>query len=268
MISISVFAKKGGVGKTTLAFNLAGFLATQNYRVLLIDCDSQASLSQGILGADVVERLRLQNTVAALFDDVVDADPEELVHETTSENIFLVPTSDFLDDANRRNPRDGEYQYQLQEFTHQIQSHADFVIFDTPPNCSLLPAWASLMASSFVLCPVIMEAFSAQSVPGVIRKIQEAQENGNPNLELLGYVVSKRVKRRAVHEAYEAKMRKLYGSQVIETVIPDWIPFAESQAKQQHIFDYAPNTDSTAVMAALGQDILNRLPVSSVGRAA
>jgi len=268
MISISVFAKKGGVGKTTLAFNLAGFLASQNYTVLLVDCDSQASLSQGILGADVVERLRLQNTVAALFDDVVDAHPTDLVHETKSDNIFLVPTSDFLEEANRRKPREGQYQFQLREFIAELNSNADFVIFDTPPNCSLLPAWASLMASNFVLCPVIMESYSAQSVPGGMRKIQEAQENGNPNLEMLGYVVSKRVKRRTVHEAYEGKMRKLYGSQVFNTVLPDWIPFAESQAQQQHIFDYAPNTDSTKVMSSLGQEILSRLPVASLGRAA
>ena len=47
---ISLFAKKGGVGKTTLSLNLAGYLASQKHRVLVIDADPQASLSQGLLG--------------------------------------------------------------------------------------------------------------------------------------------------------------------------------------------------------------------------
>ena len=67
---ISLFAKKGGVGKTTLSLNMAGYLASQKKRVLVIDADPQASLSQGLLGPEIVERLPASSTIAALFDQV------------------------------------------------------------------------------------------------------------------------------------------------------------------------------------------------------
>src|SRR4051812_20584981 len=95
-VTISLFAKKGGVGKTTLSLNLAGYLASQNHRVLVIDADPQASLSQGLLGPDKVERLSRGETLAALFDEVHDPNPKDIIHETGCENIWLAPASDLL----------------------------------------------------------------------------------------------------------------------------------------------------------------------------
>ena len=63
-VCVVVLNRKGGVGKTSTCFHLSGTLARMGRRVLLVDCDPQANLSEGLLGAQV-EGLPPDRTVAA-----------------------------------------------------------------------------------------------------------------------------------------------------------------------------------------------------------
>ena len=74
---ITVAAEKGGVGKTTLSVNLAGILASRGKRVLAVDTDKQANLSQFYLTERVVSELHKLNMLAAVFDSEVEAEPEQ-----------------------------------------------------------------------------------------------------------------------------------------------------------------------------------------------
>jgi len=266
---ISLFAKKGGVGKTTLSLNLAGYLASQNYRVLLIDSDPQASLSQGLLGADKVEQLQKSNTVSALFDEVVEPNPKAIVQEIGCERIWLAPASDLLQPYSHPDPLScGEMQFAYRNFIAEVSSLVDYVICDAPPDCANLLSWNCLMASQYVLTPVNMETYSAQSVAGVIRKIDEAHRNGNPNLQSLGYVVNLRDKRTALHEANEKRFRQIYGPQVFQTVLYNWIAVAEAQHRKTHIFGYADSLSpakrksilpAEQATSAFGAELLERI---------
>ena len=68
-ISMCLINQKGGCGKSSSCFHLAGALALQDHRVLLVDADPQGSLSQAFLGSSTVENLPAASTLAALFDD-------------------------------------------------------------------------------------------------------------------------------------------------------------------------------------------------------
>lgn len=266
---ISLFAKKGGVGKTTLSLNLAGYLAGQNQRVLVIDADPQASLSQGLLGPAVVERLAQSSTIAALFDEVQDPDPRRIVHSTESEGIWLAPASDLLQPYAYPDPLSrGQLQFAFREFIAEVANNVDYVICDAPPDCANLLSWNCLMASNFIVSPVSMETFSAQSVAGVIRKIEEAHSHGNPNLQSLGYVVNLRNKRASLHIANERKFRSIYGPQVFKTVIFDWIATPEAQHKGKHIFQYAPDSEAAQVFGEFGAEVVQRTLPMVTGRAA
>ena len=266
---LSFFAKKGGVGKTTLTFNFAGFLAKLGYRVLMIDADHQASLSQVILGSEDVERLPKSNTVAALFDEVHDPDPEAVIHKTNSENIWLAPANDLLQPHALPQPKNcGDMQFAFREFIGEVSSSFDYVVFDTPPDCANLLSWNCLMASNYMLSPIELEPMSTQSIAGVIRKHDEACTGGNANLHSLGYLINMRKKRSALHEGYEKKIRQLYGSQVFQSVIYDWVSIAEAPHKQQHIFDYAPASESAKVIEKVFEELMGNISSLSQGRAA
>ena len=68
-IALCLINQKGGCGKSSTCFHLAGAFAASGCSVLLIDADPQGSLSQGFLGSDFVENLPASKTLAALFDE-------------------------------------------------------------------------------------------------------------------------------------------------------------------------------------------------------
>src|SRR4051794_7026299 len=92
----SFLNRKGGVGKTSSVFHLAGCYARSGRRVLICDLDPQASLSQGFFGPRAVEELPAEATVAALFDDTRDPAADDIVHDTAFENLFIVPATNDL----------------------------------------------------------------------------------------------------------------------------------------------------------------------------
>src|SRR4051794_6989369 len=99
--------RKGGVGKTSSVFHLAGTLAgPMGKKVLVCDLDPQGSLSQGYFGPVAVENLPKADTVAALFDDAYDPSPEELIVPTGIPNISILRANNELTRQNITDPAD------------------------------------------------------------------------------------------------------------------------------------------------------------------
>src|SRR5262249_61923944 len=69
MRTVAFLNKKGGVGKTSACHHLSGALGQKGLRVLLVDADPQASLTQGLLGPEVARGIAPRETIAALFDE-------------------------------------------------------------------------------------------------------------------------------------------------------------------------------------------------------
>lgn len=83
---ISVFNNKGGVGKTSLCWNIADTLARKNMNVLLVDFDPQCNLSIAVLGADTfVTTLPTQN---APYGTTIRAFLQRFLQNTGGEEIF------------------------------------------------------------------------------------------------------------------------------------------------------------------------------------
>jgi len=95
-IIICLINQKGGCGKSSTCFHLAGYFARTGHRLLLVDADPQGSLSQGFFGSSLVECLEPRETLAALFLDDAFLDPEALCARTALENTAVIRSNHHL----------------------------------------------------------------------------------------------------------------------------------------------------------------------------
>lgn len=114
--------QKGGCGKSSTCFHLAGALAELGMNVLLLDMDPQGSLSQGFLGSEFVESLSSRQTLAMLFDESSFFDSrDQLLHRTRFDGITIFPTNQTLAPFNAPEPeKTGMLQFAIREFLNSI----------------------------------------------------------------------------------------------------------------------------------------------------
>ncbi|WP_313451448.1 ParA family protein [Brevibacterium casei] len=182
MSIISFFNHKGGVGKTTIVFNVGLALADAGHRILFIDADAQANLTGTALHAEAYQEIiDADNTIIGALRPVIDGigtvrdiDPVEI-----RENAWLVPGSIDLSDYEAILPTAwtgalaGQYQGFAQttamaKMITQVSNdiNADFVLIDVGPSVGALNRVTLLGSDGFVL-PLAPDLFSLTALPSV-----------------------------------------------------------------------------------------------------
>jgi chromosome partitioning protein len=257
-ITISVLNKKGGVGKTSTCHHVAGSFARNGQRVLLIDNDPQASLTQGLYGSQAAGNLPAAQSLAALYDDTLFADPAKLIQPTAFDHIFLVPGSDHVTRFNLPDPQHaGLLQVALRDFIREVGQGFDVVLIDCPPNLQLC-SWAALVASDFVLVPLQAEDYGAQGITSVQQAIAAVQAGPNAGLRLLGYLITMFNKRLSIHIAYEDMLRRMYQDAVFTTTVPLSTHYKEAIVKRAPIGFYKPRAQAAMIMEQVASEMLLR----------
>jgi len=257
-IALCLINQKGGCGKSSTCFHLAGAFTASGYSVLLIDADPQGSLSQGFLGSDLVENLPATETLAALFDDsCFFSNPAQLIRPTAFEGISLVPTNQHLAEYNAPRPEvAGMIQFTLRDFLEQQHGY-DVVLIDCPPNlyqCS----WNAMLAADYVVIPVPPEDFATQGLRAVHQAINNARRL-NPTLRRLGHLVTRYDKRLMVHRSYEERLRELYREMVLDTTVPEVSAFKVSLACRKPVEFYSAKSQAARAMRQLVAELHSRI---------
>jgi chromosome partitioning protein len=263
--TVAFLNQKGGVGKTSTTHHLAGTLARSGKRVLLIDADPQASLTQGIWGPDQTRSTPWGETVAALFDDAIDPEPSMLIAPTRFPGIHLVPGSDHLTAYNLPGPERDPRQGAIRDFVAEVRENYDLVLIDCPPNLQLC-SWAALMAADGLVVPLQAEDYGAQGIAKIQQALAAAQAGQNPRLRLLGYLITMYNKSLAIHIAYAENLRSLYGEQVFATMVPLAKDFKEAVAGRLPVVEYKPRSQAAKSIGALAEELLVRVGGSSDAR--
>lgn len=228
-------------------------------RVLLVDMDPQASLTQGFFGPSATESLPRQKTILSVFDDSLDPDPDKVLLPTPCEGITLLAGANELDDYNRPKPtEEGSLQTALRAFLAEVEDRFDVVLIDCPPNLHLC-SWNALLAADFVMVPLQAEDFGAQGITHIQRAIDLALMKYNPRLRMLGYLVTLR-QRLSIHDAYEKQLRDLYGGLVFDAAFPSKKDYKEAIAERAPIHFLRPKCAAAKDVAAIANEILRRIP--------
>ncbi|WP_140725696.1 ParA family protein [Pseudomonas sp. Hp2] len=185
-VSVSLVNMKGGVGKTTLAFNLAWYCAWQaNMRVLAVDLDPQSNLSQYFMGAEgyLAYLDSDKPTVVDIFEQFSApkrntgvpqlVDPLKLIHRVRrwkdGSQLDLVPARLELS-WTLKNPT--EKSQLLPQFLAKVSDQYDLIIIDCPPTESILTA-AAYRSSRYVVVPVRPEFLATIGLPLLARSLNE-----------------------------------------------------------------------------------------------
>jgi chromosome partitioning protein len=252
MVTIAVANQKGGVGKTTIAFNLAQILAEQHKNnILAIDNDPQANLTSSFFEEPVESKA---NIITAY-------DEKLLMPQQISDSIGLLGSDTNLAAVAER---DFSVIFRLKESLKNLQTGPDskkfdFIIIDCLPSFGHLHL-AALTAADYVLIPVKPAPYALAGMKDLFGTIKKAKKYFNAKLKILGIVINQADGRKPIIEReMEHALREAYGELVFKTKVNKRVKFEESPAFQESITQYSPKGPAAKEFEALTAEILQRL---------
>src|SRR3954468_9663287 len=267
MTVICLLNQKGGVGKTSTCHHLGGTLACDGKKVLLIDNDPQASLTQGFWGPLVTRQLDPAETIAAVLGGE-EPYPAAVIKPTGIDGIDILPGSKRATSFNVPDPHltDPAIQFTLKAFIEEVKDSYDYVIIDCPPNLHLC-SWVALVSSDHLIVPLKPEDYGAQGIIDVQESVDLVLSGPNPGLKPLGYLITMMNVRKSIHKLYEETLRARYGPAVFETRVTEAVDYLEALNQRLTVAQYKPKGAAAKTMKALAEEIDHRLSGSWSGAA-
>jgi len=192
MTTITICNQKGGVGKTTTAFNLGACLAKKGKKVLLVDLDPQGNLSSYCqFDNEDGSKFTIADLLAAEISKDNNLEAEDIasaMQKYEKANIDYIPADITLSQAEVQlmNTMVGR-EHILEKILKKITDQYDFCIIDCLPSLGLLFTNA-LFASDKIIVPVQTQKFAKEGLSQLFRTIQDVQEYKVPPIEIVGII--------------------------------------------------------------------------------
>ena len=249
---IVIANQKGGVGKTTTAINLSAACALAGKKVLLIDLDPQSNSSlsfdqpENVNGGSYEMFTELQRPI------------RDFIYPTNVPKMDLVPARINLAKLEAKLVGDFDAIYRLRDRIEKVRSEYDLIFIDTPPTLGLITVNA-LVAANYVLIPIQSSYFAMEGTDDLLETIEKVRSRPNPDLNLLGVLVTLFDRRTALSRDVEAHIRNVFGKKTFNTIITRSVRLEEAPAHKQPIATYAPRSSGALEYKNLSKEVLKRV---------
>jgi len=243
---ISISNHKGGVGKTTSAINIGAGLNLLKKKVLLIDLDPQANLTQslGLINEPI-------NIYGALRGEYK-LQPIEIL-----KGLDIIPSTLDLSGAEIELSSEPGREYILKELIEPLRASYDFIIIDSPPSLGLLTI-NSFTASDEILIPLQAQYLALQGLAKLVEVVDKIKGRLNKGLKVGGVFITQYDSRKVLNRDVVDTIQAHFKDEVFKTKVRDNIALAEAPAQGLDIFRYSSKSYGAEDYLALSKEVLKR----------
>lgn len=242
MIIIAITNQKGGVAKTTTALNIGAGLVKLKKKVLLIDLDPQASLTD-FLGIPIEGEADIYDLLSGniKINDVI----------VEKEGLSIIPSSiDWAEETLKQDP------YLLTKALKGLSGY-DFILLDCPPHLGLLNLNALLYADKIII-PIKSQLAPLKSLNKLFKTINEIKTTFNKDINIMGFILTEFDKRTNLSKEVKDVIEESFPGKLFKTYIRYNIAVAEAVASNQSVIKYAPSSHGAVDYTRLTKEILTR----------
>lgn len=244
---IAILNHKGGVGKTTTTINLAAAFQQNKKRVMVIDLDGQANLTESF-GYSIEEEKTVYGAMKGEY---------LLPLVETASGITLVPSCLDLSAAESELINEPGREMILRGLIAKVPNvdKYDYILIDCPPSLSLLTLNA-LTASAYLIIPVQAEFLAMRGMAKIMNVIKIVQDRLNPSLRIGGIVITQYNQRKTLNKSVTELIKDSFCDQVFNAIIRDNVALAEAPIKGQNIYEYNKNCNGAKDYMELAKEVL------------
>lgn len=240
METIAIVNQKGGVGKSTTTVNLGAGLTRLGKKVLLVDADSQANLTE-MLGWQQPDEL--YPTLATMMEKTMSDEAvnfsEGILHHT--EGMDLLPANIELSGLEVSLVNTMSRETVLRSYLSELKRSYDTIIIDCSPSLGMMTVNA-LASADKVIIPVQAHYLPVKGLEQLLKTINKVKRQINPNLKIAGILITMVEGRTNFSKEIGELIRSAYGKNIpiYQTEIPRSVKAAEMSATGKSIFAFEP----------------------------
>lgn len=248
---LTIANHKGGVGKTTVAINLADTFRHLDYKTLIIDLDSQHNTS---------------DTYCAKIEDeytMVDVLRQGCTaHDAIQHRIMgdIIPGDDLLAQEVKpliRSNDDDSLAYLLKGLLKNVKNEYDYIIIDTSPALDIYMEMALNCANELIV-PITSQKYAIDGLNNLTRVIKRQKETYNPNLKFLGVLLNIYDRRNAMDRDIKESLEE-YGQALDFNVLKTHIRISQEVKKAQAL----ETIDENGEYVETNKSLLDNYPYSN-----